>query len=110
MTSGGLPSPRAKELCALAQFQQLPNVGPSVAADLLRLGLRNLMDLKEADPDLLLARLERLAGRQDPCVGDVLHSAVWHARHPGAAERPWWEWSRERLAKDAKAGRRRRRS
>lgn len=96
-TQGGLPRPRAQELVASAQFQQLPNVGPSVASDLLRLGLRNLMDVKKADPEVLLAKLERLAGKQDPCVGDVLHSAVWHARNPKAPERPWWEWSRKRL-------------
>ncbi|HEY3452119.1 MAG TPA: helix-hairpin-helix domain-containing protein [Myxococcales bacterium] len=96
-TQGGLPKPRAQELVASAQFQQLPNVGPSAAADLLRLGLRNLMDVRKANPDVLLAKLERLAGRQDPCVGDVLHSAVWHARNPKAPERPWWEWSRQRL-------------
>ncbi|MGC4114122.1 MAG: helix-hairpin-helix domain-containing protein [Myxococcales bacterium] len=96
-TQGALPKPRAQELVASAQFQQLPNVGPSVAADLLRLGLRNLMDVKKADPDALLARLEKLAGRQDPCVGDVLQSAVWHARNPKSPERPWWEWSRQRL-------------
>ncbi len=102
-TKGALPRPRAQELVACAQFQQLPNVGPSVAADLLRLGLRNLLDVKKADPDVLLARLERLAGRQDPCVADVLRSAVWHARNPKAPGRPWWEWSRKRLDGKGKA-------
>jgi hypothetical protein len=96
-TQGALPTPRAKELVASAQFQQLPNVGPSMAADLLRLGLRNLMDVKKADPDLLLRRLQKMAGPQDPCVGDALQSVVWNARNPQGPERPWWEWSRQRL-------------
>jgi len=106
-TQGALQAPRAKELVASAQFQQLPNVGPSVASDLLRLGLRNLLDLKKADPDVLLARLERMAGRQDPCVGDVLQSVVWNARNPQGPERPWWEWSRKRLDGKPARGKRR---
>ena len=108
-TGGALPAPRAKELCALAQFQQLPNVGPSIATDLLRLGLKSLMDVKKADPEALLKRLERLSGQQDPCVGDVLQSVVWNARNPAGPERPWWEWSRKRLEQVRKAMRSRRR-
>jgi len=60
--------------------------------------LLNLVQVAQADPDALLRRLEKVAGKQDPCVGDVLHSAVWHAQHPKASERPWWEWSQQRLA------------
>ncbi|MBI5546502.1 MAG: hypothetical protein HY901_21690 [Deltaproteobacteria bacterium] len=101
-TQGALPGKRAQELCSLAQFQQLPFIGPSIATDLLRLGLKNLMDVKKADPGALLKRLERLAGKQDPCVGDVLHSAVWNAKNPKGPERPWWEWSKQRLAKSEK--------
>jgi hypothetical protein len=104
-TDGEVSTTRAKELCALAQFQQLPNVGPSVATDLSRLGLRDLADVRKADPDSLLRRLEKIAGKQDPCVGDVLHSAVWNARNPRGPERPWWEWSRERLEQKSKRAR-----
>ncbi len=97
-TKGRVPVDRARELCALAQFQQLPWIGPSIATDLLRLGLLNLLQVAQADPDALLRKLEKQAGKQDPCVGDVLHSAVWHAKNPKATERPWWEWSQQRLA------------
>ncbi len=83
---------------ASADLQRLSGVGPSIAQDLIRLGFRRADQLRGQNPLKLYLRLERLTGsRQDPCVLDTFACAVWHAEHPRARPRPWWEWSRSRL-------------
>jgi len=78
-------------------LENIPNVGPATAGDLLRLGIREPAQLGDCDPDELYERLCRLDGRRhDPCVRDVFAAAVWHAR--GGGRRPWWDFSRERKA------------
>ena len=65
-------------------------------------------DLVGRDPDDLFFELCRLEGaRLDPCLRDVFAAAVDYAG--GRPARPWWEYSRERKArerasKDAKRG------
>jgi hypothetical protein len=77
------------------ELQQLPGVGPSIAADLRRLGVRSIRDLGRRDPERLYARLCAISGvRQDPCVLYTFRCAVYAARTP----RPkvellkWWSW------------------
>ena len=83
---------------ASSDLQRLSGVGPSIAEDLIRLGFRRADELRGQDPLRLYRRLERLTGsRQDPCVLDTFACAVWHAEHPRAKPRQWWEWSRRRL-------------
>jgi hypothetical protein len=78
-------------------FQELPNIGPAMALDLVRLGLRSLDDLERADPQQLYDRLADLDGvRHDPCVLDTFHAAVHNLRTGEAV--PWWEFSRRRKA------------
>jgi len=84
---------------ALRALQRLPGVGPSIAADLLSLGVRAPADLAGADPLDLFARLQARTGqRQDPCVLDVFRCAVQAAS--GEQTTPelsrWWTWSRLR--------------
>ncbi|BAR98591.1 hypothetical protein BV133_998 [Blastochloris viridis] len=94
-----LPLPRCRALCALAQFQRLDSVGPSIAADLVGLGLTSLDQLAKADPLRLYRELEQAVGRRvDPCVEDVFRCAVAQARDPALPEaaRNWWYWMRYR--------------
>lgn len=80
-------------------LQRLPNVGPRIAADLVRLGVRGPDDLAHRDPDAMYAALcERDGVRHDICVRDVFAAVVAHAR--GEPSRPWWAFSRERKARD----------
>lgn len=82
-------------------LQQIPNVGPATAGDLRRLGITEVAQLAGRDPQALYEELSRLTGvRQDPCVRDVFAAAVDFA--DGKPARPWWEYSRERLAKARK--------
>jgi hypothetical protein len=85
--------PRIETLTAL------PNVGPAVARRLIRLGIERPDDLRGRDPDELFERLSALDGRrEDPCVLDTFTAVVDFA--DGAPARPWWEYSRERLARE----------
>lgn len=78
-------------------LQTIPNVGPAIAEDLRRLGIRVPADLAGRDPQALYERLGELDGkRPDPCVLDTFAAAVDFAS--GKPGRPWWEYSRRRLA------------
>ncbi|HKV75809.1 MAG TPA: helix-hairpin-helix domain-containing protein [Gemmatimonadales bacterium] len=79
-------------------LQTLSGVGPSIADDLISLGIRRREQLRGKDAIALYRRLCRKTGtRQDPCVLDVFACAIWHAENPDARQRKWWLWSRARL-------------
>lgn len=51
------------------ELQQLPAIGPSMARDLRRLGVRSAKDLARRDPERVYARLCAIKGeRQDACT------------------------------------------
>ncbi len=63
------------------EFQTLPGVGPSIAADFRLLGVKSLKDLARRDPERLYARLCDLTkSKQDPCVLYVFRCAVYASR------------------------------
>jgi Pathogenicity locus len=81
-------------------LEVLPAVGPSIAADLRRLGVRSVADLARRDPERLYERLNRLTRtRQDPCVLYAFRCAVYAARtpRPVPALMQWWHWKDRRL-------------
>jgi hypothetical protein len=79
-------------------LEDLPNVGPKVAARLRALGVETPADLRGRDPEALFARACDLAGRpEDPCLLDTFAAVVDVA--DGKPARPWWEYSRERKAR-----------
>ena len=79
-------------------LQRMPNVGPAVAYDLLRLGVRCPEDLTGKDPDALYEELGRLDGvRHDPCVRDVFAAVIDHAETGEAT--PWWYFTPERKSR-----------
>lgn len=82
-------------------LEDLPNVGPSIAADLRRLGIAEPAQLKGKDPYRLYQRLNRVTGaRNDPCVLDTVIAAVRYVE--GAPARPWWTYTAERKRKLAR--------
>jgi hypothetical protein len=82
----------------------IPNVGPAVARKLLALDVHGVDDLRGRDPEDLFERLCALEGRRhDPCLLDTFTAAVAYA--DGGPARPWWEFSRERKAREARAAR-----
>ena len=81
----------------IARLEDIPNVGPAVAADLRQLGIMSPAELLGRDPYALYDELCRITGhRHDPCLLDTFVAAVDHAN--GAPARPWWYYSRLRKA------------
>ena len=83
-------------------LQQLPGVGPSIATDLRRLGVRSVRDLARRDPERLHARLcELTSTRQDPCVLYTFRCAVYAAQteKPKPELLKWWNWKGRTLAR-----------
>jgi hypothetical protein len=92
------PPPRkARAADECEQLEQLPNIGPSIAADLRLLGLVHPRELAERDALQLYRALCTATGkRQDPCVLDTFMAACDFMR--GAPPRPWWDYTAERKA------------
>jgi hypothetical protein len=87
----------------LASLQEIPNIGPSIAASLERAGIKRPNQLKRKDPYLLYARLCKRTGvRHDPCVLDTFISAVRYME--GGPAQPWWHFTRERRENQARYG------
>jgi pathogenicity locus Cdd1 protein len=88
----------------MGQLTDMPNIGPKIAAKLRRLDIRSPEDLRGQDGEDLFERLCAIDGRRhDPCLLDTFVAAVDFAN--GAPARPWWEYSRERLARESADGR-----
>jgi len=94
----GTPAPvkkRGGTRLDIARLEDIPNVGPAIAADLRRLEIATPADLIGRDPYALYDELCRVTGvRHDPCVLDVFISAVRYME--GAPKRPWWKYTTER--------------
>jgi hypothetical protein len=77
------------------ELEELPNIGPAIAADLRLIGVSQPKDLLKQDPYALYKQLCRKTQRHhDPCVLDVFISAVRFMH--GAPKRPWWAYTAER--------------
>ncbi len=82
-----------------AELQTIPNVGPAIARELRRLDITSVDDLRGRDGEDLFQRLCLIDGRRlDPCLLDTFVAAVAYAN--GEPARPWWEFSRERKARE----------
>jgi hypothetical protein len=90
-----LKSPKAASAADCQVLEQLPNIGPALAADLRRLGIRQPDELRSRDPFQLYQALCRATGkRQDPCVLDTFMAATDFMR--GAEPTPWWYYTAQR--------------
>jgi hypothetical protein len=77
----------------------MPNIGPAIARMLGRIGVTRPDDLRGQDAEELFERLcARDGQRHDPCLLDTFTAAVAYA--DGGPARPWWEYSRERKARE----------
>ncbi len=93
--SATIKSPKARSAADCERLEQLPNVGPAIAADLRRIGIGHPRDLRGQDAFALYRRLCEASGRrQDPCVLDTFLAAVDFVA--GAPPAPWWRYTAER--------------
>jgi hypothetical protein len=92
-----LPPRKARHAAECEHLEQLPNIGPSIAADLRLIGIRHPRELAAQDALQLYQRLCTVTGkRQDPCVLDTFLAATDFMR--GAEPRPWWAYTAQRKA------------
>jgi hypothetical protein len=92
-----LPPRKARTAAECQQLEQLPNIGPSIAADLRLIGVQHPAELVGADALALYHRLCAVTGkRQDPCVLDTFMAATDFMG--GAEPRAWWAYTALRKA------------
>jgi hypothetical protein len=83
---------KAREASACVQLEQLPNIGPSLAADLRLIGIDSPQQLVGRDAFELYQRLSSATRRrQDPCVLDTFLAIIDFMQ--GAAPAPWWRYT-----------------
>lgn len=91
-------APKVDRAAQARELEQLPNIGPAIAADLRRIGVQRPADLARRDAFEMYLALQRATGRrQDPCVLDTFMAATDFMR--GAPARRWWAYTAERKAR-----------
>lgn len=83
------------ERASLRDLRRCPGIGPSMARDLVDLGVGSVGDLRGQDPDRLYGELCELRGCAiDRCVLYAFRCAVYFAGtsdpHPDLLR--WWRW------------------
>jgi hypothetical protein len=86
---------------ATRELRRIPGVGPAVADDLWRLGIRSVQDLRGRNPDALYIQLCEQAGQQiDRCMLYVFRCAVYYDSNeihdPDLLK--WWNWKNRTAA------------
>ncbi|MBI5230809.1 MAG: helix-hairpin-helix domain-containing protein [Coriobacteriales bacterium] len=82
----------------LKRLEDVPNIGPAIAAKLRRIDVSEPSDLIGRDPYELFDELNARTGVQhDPCLLDVLIAATRFMS--GEPAQPWWSYTPERKAR-----------
>ena len=90
-------STKARRAADCETLEQLPNIGPALAADLRSIGVAHPRELAARDAFVLYQALCARSGkRQDPCVLDTFMAATDFMR--GAPAAPWWQYTPQRKA------------
>ncbi|MBL0122605.1 MAG: helix-hairpin-helix domain-containing protein [Betaproteobacteria bacterium] len=90
---------------AKSELEEIPSVGPSIAEDLISMGITRVAQLKGRSPEALYKKLCELTGeRQDPCVLYTFRCAVYYASNAkhDPEKLKWWNW--KDLSSDAARG------
>jgi Pathogenicity locus len=86
---------KADEGRDLTRLEDIPNVGPAIAADLRRLEIRSPAELLGRDPYAMYDDLCCITGkRHDPCSLDTFIAAFRYME--GEPKKPWWKYTAER--------------
>ena len=92
-----IKAPKASSGAECKSLEQLPNIGPALAADLRLIGIQAPQDLRGKDAFVLYQRLCAITGeRHDPCVLDTFMAATDFMG--GAPAAPWWAYTAQRKA------------
>ena len=92
-----IKSPKAASAAECHALEQLPNIGPALAADLRLIGIAHPAELRGKDAFVLYQKLCAATGqRHDPCVLDTFMAATDFMH--GAPAAPWWHYTPQRKA------------
>lgn len=92
-----IKAPKAANPAECRVLEQLPNIGPMLAADLRAIGIQHPMQLRGKDAFVLYQKLCAATGqRHDPCVLDTFMAATDFMA--GAPPAPWWHYTAQRKA------------
>ena len=77
------------------EFQTIPGIGKSLSKDLVDLGYRKIIDLKDENPETMYQKLMALREKHiDRCVLYAFRCAVYYASN--SVHDPellkWWNW------------------
>ena len=77
------------------EFQTIPGIGKNLSKDLVDLGYRKIIDLKDENPETMYQKLMTLREKHiDRCVLYVFRCAVYYASN--SVHDPellkWWNW------------------
>jgi hypothetical protein len=89
------PPAETASASAIANLSRIPGVGPSIAADLYSLGIREVAQLRGRNAEALYADLCRKVGAHvDRCALYVFRCAVYFASEPKPDPEllKWWNW------------------
>lgn len=88
-------NPHKVDRANVTRLEDLPNIGPAMAADLRLIGIQKPEQLVGRDAlDLYDALCMETGMRHDPCVIDVFMSVVSFMN--GGSALPWWSFTAER--------------
>ena len=90
-----------------SELEQIPSVGPSIAQDLVSMGITRVAQLKGRSPEALFNQLRDMTGGyQDPCVLYTFRCAVYYATHTNhdPEKLKWWNWKNLPSAEATGAG------
>jgi hypothetical protein len=94
-TSGRRESRKSSDGRELTRLEDIPNVGPAIAADLRLLEIMSPAELLGRDPYAMYDDLCRITSqRHDPCLLETFIAAVRFME--GAPRKPWWNYTAER--------------
>jgi hypothetical protein len=83
---------------SITDLQQIINIGPATAEDLLRIGIKQPQQLSGKDPLKLYQKVcQQQRQRVDPCVLDVMMAAVDYMN--GNPPKVWWKYTSARKQK-----------
>ncbi len=79
----------------LKKLQTIPGVGQKLSKEFSNIGIKNVSDLKDKDPEKLYLQICAKQGCQvDPCVRYVCRSSVYFAENKNRdpEKLKWWNW------------------
>lgn len=83
-----------------SDLRNIPGVGKSIKKDLEEIGINQVSELKDKDPESLYDQMCVKQGFQiDRCMLYVLRCAVYFAETPDPDPKKlkWWNWSDQKL-------------